>query len=287
MRRSAFPSALLSGVFALLGGVYIACAQTKPAIQDLYLAKNAVVKSAARGTIVVGFANSRDMGEKKNAASPTVEFARGGEVSSGLHVYNNSIVNIRDGSIDGLRAHNQCTIRIRGGNIFPYLTAEEHSTVVVIGGKVARLSPRDHSKVIVQGGDIGSLDAENDSVANIQGGSIRMDVSAYENSVVNVRGGNVRGSLIAMKNSVINLYGTDLKATLKETKMVHVPSERSGVYAAVFAPASPGDKETFSRYELSGKWEDGTSTNGKFLYVGNGTGARFILHSASHTGGGT
>ncbi len=172
MFRAARNIAALSAL-ALLGLTQTANAQT-------FFPNNATINYGLIGSAVVGYANDTDRISKTNPTSPTVNITSGGNIHgyySYLFVYNNSVVNIRDGSIsDIVYAMNSSRISISGGSL----------------------------------GD--NLDASDNSVINISGGNIIGGVIAGNNSAVNIRGGSVGNNCYIDDSGTINFFGLGLKA---------------------------------------------------------------------------
>ncbi len=118
-------------------------------------------------------------------------------------------------------------------------------------------NPTSPTVALVTGGSIGGyLDARNSSTINVSSGSIASSLIASESNTVNVSGGSIGGGLYAYDSGTINLFGVGLKAVLTNPNY--------------------GD---YSKYTLMGSLNDGTSVNGKFLYLSNGSNARFTLNN--------
>ena len=127
-----------------------------------------------------------------------------------------------------------------------------------------RKNPTSPTINFVTGGSIGGfLDAYNSSTVNVSGGSIGSigsDLHAYDSSTVNVSGGSISGDLWVNGAAVLNIFGRGLVAPF--------------VY--------PGGSH--SVYSLSGTLLDGTIVTNKYLYIQNGSSARFTLNNVPAPG---
>ncbi len=254
MPRSAFRHSTLRHVTLLAALLLIGLTQTANA--QKFFSSDATIDYFVNGNAYVGYGNFNDLFNKTNGVSPSVSLVDSGDVAYDLSAYNSSLVTISGGGIGGdLYAEDSSRVNVRGGSVAGALYAAGDSRVSVSDGSIGgSLSAAGTSRVIVSGGSVGNaLSAYDSSRLTISGG-ITGAVFAYDASVVNFRGGIVNGDLNALNGSVINVYGTELKAVLTN-------------------PNVNGSK----RYTLSGKLTDGTSVNGKFLYVQNGGSAKFTL----------
>lgn len=169
------------------------------------------------------------------------------------------ILNITGGAtLEGYAtAFNSSQVNMSSGNVVRDLIASDTSTINLSGGSVdTSLLASDNSRVYITDGSVQSLFALENSIANVSGGSI---ASVYTNSRVNYTGGNVSNGLYASVNGVLHIYGTNLSSVLTN------PNANGG---------------SSSLYTLSGTLLDGTSVDGKEVYIQNQSNARFFLHNA-------
>lgn len=141
---------------------------------------------------------------------------------------------------------------VNGGSILSNFFAYNSSKVTISGGTVfGSLYAWHNSRFTLSGGSIsGDLNAYTASTITISGGNTQGNLEALDSSIVNLRGGSIAGYLHVTDSSTLNLFGLGLSKTL-----VNPNAALSG---------APG---RYVQYTLSGKLSDGTSINGKALYM--------------------
>lgn len=148
-----------------------------------------------------------------------------------------------------------------GGSIGTLLYALNSCTLNVSGGSIGgSLFAFNSSAINMSGGSIGvSLNLLDNSTTNVSGGSIGGGLTAFNNSTLNLTGGSIGGSLVARNSSTLNLYGIGLGDTLVD----------------------PNANGNSSLYTLTGVLLDGTSVDGKSLYVQNSSLSSFHLFNVT------
>lgn len=175
-----------------------------------------------------------------NNFSPTVNLILGGSVDGLLQSYNGSVVKMSGGSIDS------------------GVITNDNSGFTMSGGSVNSLVYALNSSALkISGGTItDAVQVQDDTTLVMSGGNVSLDLMASGNSLVNLSGGRFGGDFFAFDSSTINFRGSNLTDQLNSVM------------------------DGYSDYTLSGKLLDGTSLNGKHLYVQTDTGASFQLLTA-------
>jgi hypothetical protein len=145
--------------------------------------------------------------------------------------WEDSTLNILDGSLFGLDARNRTQATVSGGYIRAidtfdssqatvsggskrYIDAHDNSQVTVSGGSMSRFHAYDGSQVTISGGSIssgtfwGTLTTFDSSRVAVSGGSIGSGIHAMADSQVIVSGGSMR-RLTLMENAVLTIDGSD------------------------------------------------------------------------------
>ena len=143
----------------------------------------------------------------------TVNMLDGGSIPRGNYPYHHlkgfedSIINILGGSIDGLLyAYDSSQVTISGGSVHT-LAAEGTSRVTVSGDSMDRLFAEENSQVTVSGGSIERLWARDTSQLAVSGGSIKLYFTAHGNSRATVSGGSIEPYLHASDKSQVTISG--------------------------------------------------------------------------------
>jgi hypothetical protein len=178
-----------------------------------------------------------------NVLDTSVATINGGSTSS-ISAFNNSIINLRNGTVDSLYTYS--TANLTGGNI-NYLFAASTGTVNIASGTTIS----------------GTLFASDTSTINLSGGVVSGSLYGQNTSIVNLIGGNTN-NVYQYDSNIYNLYGTNLTRTLVSTNVTS-----TGAVDPI--------NDLFSQYALGGTLSDGTSLAGKFLFVQNGSTGSFNL----------
>ena len=267
--------------------------------QNIYFPNDTTINHDVSGYAIVGYANDADYSNRRNGTSPTIYFADTSSINSigGFMIaYNNSIINFTGGIIRGgsssklfsLAACDNAAVNVSGGVIAQILPTYNNSSLNVTGGSIGALNAFDSSRIAVANGNIGhmgfidnsvvnfkggsasDLSANGKNITNISGGSIASYLYIGGNSTINVTGGVIHGNALNVSNvfaveagsSILNLFGTGFSDTLSN------PMFNGGGLTPIY----------YSQYALSGALADGTSVNGDYLYVLNGSKAKVTFN---------
>ena len=198
----------------------------------------------------------------------------GGIVSEKVEASENASLTVRGGRlVSYLNASDDSHITVTGGVISSFTTAFDNSTIIVGGDAEFKgdLMAFHNSTIILDGGVVdGDVRGLRESTVNMTGGKVGSEVSFRDNSVFNYRGGEIGEAsplsitphLVAYDNATINIVGSDLSSTLIDS-----------VY----------QRGVFSVYQLGGLLSSGDSLNDRYLFLENGSSARFNLLAVPET----
>ncbi len=232
-------SLYLSAAFCLLSGAAQA--------QTVYITSDATINELVDANTVVG----RDSVLRR--FNPTVTFITDANVQGYVQVFNQSVVNMNGGTVlSDFSVFNTGVVNLSGGTAQDSLSSFDQSVVNVSGGRIdSYLAAFDHGTVNLSGGTVcESLQSLRNGVVNVTGGQIEGAVFAQGNSTLNLRGGIFDGAFTAFGNSTLNFYGTGLG---------DLPLYIEG-------------ESEFDSYLLHGVLADGSSLDGKTLFIQSGSG---------------
>ena len=175
-------------------------------------------------------------------------------VGNALFADGRSHVRFHSGSLGDFFSDYDSVNIISGGEIINSLALFDNSMTTVTGGTFGLgVSGTQNSSLIVRGGTFNDrVNIASSNISRITGGVFVSDITygGYRSGrgVLNILGGAVGGDYYAADGATLNFYGDALTRTLID------PNALSGLY---------------SQYELSGILADGTSVNGKTLYISN------------------
>ena len=253
-------------------------------------------------TVNVSGGNIRNLGTDDNNKT----FITGGNIKSlsysigipPMPLIDMSILEFSGGNIDGVERGNYSSTYISGGSIKYGLESHDYCTVKISGGNIgskyvsgmvyASLETYDNSTVDIEGGNFGSdVNVDDNSKVNIKGGTISRDLSAY-GGTVNISGGTI-GAAYAYSNGTINLSGGMIVSGLDvyDTGTVNIRGGRIGSCISLLNSGTANfygwglrsDPIGNGYYLLSGNLSDGTSIDGKRLFV-DASGAKFTLNNS-------
>ena len=180
----------------------------------------------------------------------------GGQITRHINATEATVVNLSAGSIGGrVTAFDDSVINISGNaSLSRNLTALNDSTINLRGGAVARnLQGFNNGTVNMSGGAVlGQAVFRDDSIFNFSGGTIGPSTTGLASGVDNSH----TARLIAYNAATLNIVGNNLAAMLIDS------TYQDGLYSV---------------YQLAGTLADGTSINGTYFFLENGTGANFQL----------
>jgi hypothetical protein len=142
----------------------------------------------------------------------TVNLLSGGAIEYDLKVYDNSQVNIFDGTIgDDLSAYDSSHVDIYGGWLSNNLNVYNNSRVNVYDGTIGDdLSAHDNSQVYIYGGLINVLWTYHNSNVYISGGRIGGEICAYgDDSTITFVGSNFAINGASVEYGVFDTSGLD------------------------------------------------------------------------------
>jgi hypothetical protein len=123
----------------------------------------------------------------------TVNFLDGGHIGfpRGLRGYENSRINVRDGSIWRFYSYDSSQVNIYGGSI-DKLVSYDLTQIDISGGSINKLISLDSSKVDISDVLIDEyIFSYNSSQVDISGGSIESRLFSYDSSQINISGGSI------------------------------------------------------------------------------------------------
>jgi len=123
-----------------------------------------------------------------------------------ITAWDESIINVLGGSMEGLGSYGKSQLTVSGGEFRRYLSVSHYSNATISGGVISRLNTRYNGQVTISGGTIkGQRESEYSIIA----------ITVKHHSQVTITGGLIEeGSVIAgnqdeASNALITVVGTD------------------------------------------------------------------------------
>jgi len=251
-----------------LGAALLSVAHAPARAQYLYFPNNATINQFEGVDIaVVGFPNLTDWSSHTHGTSPTISVVAGAYFGNGggLESYNNSVVNVSGGSIDGLgiMALDSSTVNITGGTHSQAVTYDNATINVYAGATIpGAVYTRNGGTINVYGGIIGS--SSYDSTADETGSTLNIYGGTFVSNQISISGGatlTISGGIGYKVTGYYYLHGI-LMVNLARVRYAVTPTLISS--HAIFNGTS-----NWTEYQLSGQLGDGTSVDGVNVFVAN------------------